>query len=344
MATPFVVETADNTEASADLIGQRQQHAQRMQTFGHLAGGVAHDFNNLLTVILGYTEILIAHTDRAHPAQESLAEIHKAGQRAAALTRQILAFSRTQKPEMTVLDLNAVVSDTEKMLRRLIGADILVTTLFSSSLNPVKADAGQIHQVILNLAVNARDAMPTGGRLTIETNNVTLDTRDFVMLAVSDTGIGMCEATLEQIFEPSFTTKSPGRGTGMGLAIVQRIVREAGGHIEVSSKPGHGSAFRIFLPAAQSDAPVDEPAPSIRMMPRGIETVLVVEDEQPVRTLICHVLRTCGYNVLEASAGDEAALLAERYGGTIHLVVAMWSCPGSRGHGSSKCLSKRTRS
>ena len=247
--------------AAAKRLRQECHQAQRMEVFGQLAGGVAHDFNNLLTVILGYSEILMSRCAAGDSPRELLTEIHKAAARAETLTRQLLAFSRKQVIEMKVTDLNAVVGDTEKMLRRLIGEDVLMTTIFAPQLWAVKIDPGQMQQVILNLAVNARDAMPKGGRLTIETANATLDEPyslqhpyvrpgNYVRLAISDTGIGMNPATRARIFEPLFTTKGVGKGTGLGLTTVKNIIKQCGGHIEVYSELGQGSTFKIYLPQA----------------------------------------------------------------------------------------------
>ena len=311
---------------------QREQHfhqAQKMEAFGKLASGVAHDFNNLLTVISGYSEILMTRIDFQDPMREWAAEIHKAGQRAETLTRQLLTFSRKQVIEPRVLDLHAVVCDTEKMLRRLIGEDILMTTMFAPNLPPVKIDPGQIQQVILNLAVNARDAMPKGGRLTIETDSVTLDDAEahlppgaYVMLAVSDTGVGMSAATQAQIFEPLFTTKGPGQGTGLGLTTVHDIVKQNGGAIVVESALGQGATFKVYLPQVDDDLPGCKSNALLRSIPRGDETVLLVEDEEAVRSLTRRVLETCGYTVLEASDGDEAVRLGERHEADIHLLLA----------------------
>jgi two-component system, cell cycle sensor histidine kinase and response regulator CckA len=301
--------------------------------FGQLAGGVAHDFNNLLTVILGYTEIVLGRLDPKDSLRELLGETQKAGQRAEVLTRQLLAFSRKKPLEPKVLDFNVVVSDTEKMLRRLIGEDVLMTTLFAPALRPVKIDPGQLQQVILNLAVNARDAMPRGGRLTIETDNIHFDEAhavthphvkpgDYVFLAISDTGAGMTQATKSRIFEPLFTTKGPGKGTGLGLTTVHNIVKQNAGFIEVYSELGRGSTFKIFLPQIEEPSAIHKSHPHLRIIPRGNETVLLVEDDNSVRALARHVLQICGYHVLEAADGAEAIKLAESHAGPIDLLVS----------------------
>jgi two-component system, cell cycle sensor histidine kinase and response regulator CckA len=309
------------------------QQAQKMEVFGKLAGGVAHDFNNLLTVILGYTEILTSCFEANDARLELLAEIRKAGERAEDLTRQILAFSRKQVIEPKVLDLNAVLSDTEKMLRRLIGDDIMLTTLMAPSPCLVKIDPGQLQQVILNLAVNARDAMPTGGTLSFQTADVIIDDTycrcrsdvlpgSYVTLTVSDTGVGMNALTMSHLFESHFTTKAPGKGTGLGLMMVHRIVKHYGGHIEVSSNLGRGSTFKIFLPQASESTAMNASPSSLHTIPRGCETVLLVEDDDSVRSLTRHVLRASGYQVLEAADGDEALHLAAGYTEPIHMLIS----------------------
>ena len=306
--------------------------AQKMELFGQLTGGVAHDFNNLLTVILGYSEILLRRYSIDESAQELIGEIRKAGQRAETLTRQLLAFGRKQVMEPQVLDMNVVVSDSEKMLRRLIGEDILLATILAPSLKAVKVDPGQMQQVILNLAVNARDAMPGGGRLTIMTDNVYLDETyarehhahagSYVMLAMGDTGVGMSPEVQARVFEPLFTTKGPGKGTGLGLATVHSIVKLAGGHIHLESELGRGTTFKIYLPQVQEDLSTNKAHSGLHAIPRGTETVLLAEDEDTVRTLARQVMETCGYRVLEAANGEEAVRLYERHEGPIHLLVS----------------------
>jgi PAS domain S-box-containing protein len=325
------------------LLEEQLLQAQKMEAIGRLAGGVAHDFNNLLAIILGYSDLLRDAIPAEGPAQKHLAEIRKAGDRAATLTRQLVAFSRKQVLELKVFDLNAVVIENYKMLRRLIGEDVELLLQPDSQATPVKADAAQMEQVVMNLAVNARDAMPKGGRLTIETANVVLDATQvhrrvtmpagaYVMLAVTDSGVGMDPATQARIFEPFFTTKEKGKGTGLGLATVYGIVKQSGGYIWVYSELGQGTTFKIYLPRAEE--PI-EPEPANNKIPaaslRGTETVLLVEDEESVRKLAAHCLREQGYTVLEASTGAEALELARGHAQTIHLLVTDVVMPGMGG-------------
>lgn len=298
------------------------RQAQKMEAVGRLSGGIAHDFNNLLGVIIGYSEILTEGLPASDPTRESVDEILKAGQRAASLTRQLLAFSRQQVLEPKVLDLNGVVSDTEKMLRRLVGEDIDFTTHLQNPLGTVKADPGQLEQILMNLVVNARDAMPEGGHLVIETANVELDPvfvrgysfpfkpGSYVLLTVSDTGVGMDAETQMHIFEPFFTTKEKDRGTGLGLATVYGIVKQSGGYIEVLSERGSGTTFKIYLPRIEEAAQRSLPTPESFESLHSHETILVVEDETALRTLTRNLLRSLGYTVLEAGNGTEALEIA----------------------------------
>jgi signal transduction histidine kinase/DNA-binding response OmpR family regulator len=316
--------------------------AQKMEAVGRLAGGVAHDFNNLLTIILGYSDLLLSGTNAADPARASLEEIKKAGERAATLTRQLLAFSRQQVLAPQVLDLNVAVANTDKMLRRLIGEDIDLVTSYGADLGRVKADPGQIEQVIMNLAVNARDAMPDGGKITIETANVHLDETyahghvpitpgSYVMLAVSDTGCGMDKETQARVFEPFFTTKEIGKGTGLGLATVYGIVNQSGGFIWLYSELGEGTTLKIYLPRVEEVPATIEPT-RVRPAPhRGSETILVVEDEESLRKLVLTVVRAAGYTVLEASRGEEALRICERQPGIIHLMLTDMVMPEMSG-------------
>ena len=301
----------------AETQGQLEQ-AQKMDAIGRLAGGVAHDFNNLLTVILGRTDILLHPLKPEDPMRRGIELIQRTAGRAADLTRQLLAFSRKQVLEPVVLDLGAVATDMKDMLGRLIGEDIALLTTPTPGLGRVKADRGQIEQVVMNLAVNARDAMPQGGRLILETANVDLDDEyerrhvgarpgPHVMLAVSDTGTGIPREIQAQIFEPFFTTKEQGKGTGLGLATVYGIVKQSGGYIEVDSEPGQGTAFRIYLPRLDAAA--------------ATETILLVEDEEGVRELARDILRASGYTVLEARNGAEALLLCERHQGPLDMLL-----------------------
>jgi PAS domain S-box-containing protein len=306
--------------------------SQKMEAVGQLAGGVAHDFNNLLTAIMGYTSLLLKAVPPEDPKHEDLLEIDRAAARATELTQQLLAFSRRQMLTPTLLDLNAVLSNTMRMLGRLLGAHIELAILPETGLGVVRADRGQLEQVIINLAVNARDAMEGGGKLTLETRNVTLDRAyasqhpgategEFVMLAVTDTGSGMDPAIQARIFEPFFTTKERGKGTGLGLSTVYGIIKQSGGTIYVYSEPGWGTTFKIYLPRVMAQGPTEVPVPARPGNVRGTETVLVVEDEEGVRSLTCRVLQTYGYEVLEAENGGEALLIAEQHPAPIHLLL-----------------------
>ena len=314
------------------LLEAKLSQAQKMEAIGQLAGGVAHDFSNLLTVINGYGELLQTMMRPEDMRRAMLEGIVDAGKRAASLNRQLLTFSRRQVVEPRVLDINVVVVEAERMLGRLIGEDIRLVTLLDPALACVKADAGQIGQVIMNLAVNARDAMPTGGTLTIETANVELDDAmaarhpdaapgPYVMLGVTDTGVGMSPDVLARIFEPFFTTKSPGKGTGLGLATVRTIAEESGALLQVDSAPGLGSTFRLYLPALPATAATERPVADAEM-PRGTETILLAEDDVAVRSLTRRILEQFGYTVLGASGGADAIRLSEEHDGDISLVVA----------------------
>jgi PAS domain S-box-containing protein len=311
---------------------ERFRQAQKMEAIGRLAGGVAHDFNNLLTVITGYSHLLLSTLPEGDASITLIQEIAKAAERAVMLTRQLLAFSRKQVTSTKVVDLNTIVTDMNKMLQRLIGEDISLVPVLAPGLHPIKVDPGQFEQVIMNLVINARDAMPQGGTLTLETANIELDetyTRAYpelqpgayVLLGVSDTGCGMDETVRARIFEPFFTTKEIGKGTGLGLATVYGIVKQAGGHVAVYSEPGKGTTFKIYLPCAPEAvvAPLQIPAPSPSS--RGTETVLVVEDEDGVRALTSRVLQKNGYKVLEARHGLEALQICKQQDTPVNLVV-----------------------
>lgn len=330
-------EITERKQLEAQLV-----QAQKMEAVGRLAGGVAHDFNNLLTAILGYGEMLLLDLPADDPRHYYAAQIISTAEHASALTRQLLAFGRKQIIQPRILNLNEVILGMEKMLRRLLGEDLEMVSLLEPVLGAVKADPGQMDQVIMNLAVNARDAMPLGGLLTIETENVDLDEAyagdhlevspgPYVMLAVSDTGTGMDAATQAHIFEPFFTTKEPGKGTGLGLSTVFGIVKQSRGHIWVYSELGKGTTFKVYLPRVAEPAaplhPVAAPAASLQ----GSETILVVEDDEQLRDVICQTLRAYGYTVLEARHGNEAILVCGRHQGPIHLVLTDVVMPGISG-------------
>ena len=303
-----------------------------MEAVGRLAGGVAHDFNNLLTVIRGHCDLLVDSTPQEDPHRHNMEQIQKAAGRAVSMTRQLLAFSRMQVLQPRILGLNAIVADMAKMLPRLVGEHIEYVFQPAADLAMVKADPGQIEQVILNLVVNARDAMPGGGTLTVRTQNVAMTDVEarkrppmppgrYVLLSVSDTGHGMSAEIKSHIFEPFFTTKETGKGTGLGLATVYGVVKQSGGYIWVESAPGKGATFEIYLPQAAETAADKEAESKPAPLPRGTETVLVVEDETGVRELACEFLKLSGYSVLEAGNGVEALVVAKRHTGPIHVVV-----------------------
>ena len=306
--------------------------AQKMEVIGHLAGGIAHDFNNILAVIIGYSDLIMARLEPGSPLREFTEEIQHASDRAVGLTQQLLVFSRKQTVKTVVLDLNDVMQDLDKMLQRLIDENITMTIIPGKQTGLVKADAGHVGQVLMNLLVNARDAMPNGGKLIITTENVTLNPSDalshggaipgdYVMLSVRDSGTGMTEEVKKHLFEPFFTTKPLGKGTGLGLATCQTIVQQCGGHIEVQSELGKGTAFKIYFPRVEPlmdppAKPVAMPAPG-----RGTETLLLVEDDPAVRHLACHILESQGYTVLRANNGQDALHVAQDHKGPIQLVI-----------------------
>jgi two-component system, cell cycle sensor histidine kinase and response regulator CckA len=316
---------------------------------GRLAGGVAHDFNNLLMVIKGHTELLMELKTREHPDFRKIDQIRRAADKAAGLTRQLLAFSRMQVLQSRVMDLNATVAEMGKMLPRLIGEDIELAIVTSPDLARVTADPGQMEQVILNLAVNGRDAMPKGGKLVIETCNIDLDegyarthpplgAGRFVMLAVSDTGTGMDAETQTHIFEPFFTTKEKGKGTGLGLATVYGVVKQSGGFIWVYSEPGAGTTFKIYLPRVDEVSEAEREQRRTEELPRGSGTILVAEDEMGVRQLAREFLELAGYTVLEARDGAEALEVAAGHAGPIDLLVTDMVMPGMGGRALAEKL------
>ena len=327
----FAKITRDLTERRSWEAQLRQ--AQKMEAIGSLAAGVAHDFNNLLSIILSYSELLAIGLKEEDPMRADLQEIQTAGLLAATLTRGLLAFGRQQMMEPKVVDLCHIVGGMERMLRRTIGEDIELTTNFDPECGRVRVDLGQMEQVVLNLVVNARDAMPDGGKLTIEAAEVILDAHfasehagvdvgPHVLLSVSDTGTGMSEATLAHMFEPFFTTKEPSKGTGLGLATVFGIVKQSGGTIWVTSAVGHGTTVKVYLPIVERDplAPASSPPPDITTL-HGSETILLVEDDESVRVLARTILRKYGYNVLDAKGGGDAFLLCEQHKSVIDLLL-----------------------
>jgi len=327
------------------------RQAQKMEAVGRLAGGVAHDFNNLLLVISGYTEVLLEHLDPNNMLHHKAEAIQQAADRATTLTRQLLAFSRKQLLELKVVDLNTIVSDMERLLSPLIGENIELTTRLAPGVGHTRADAGQIEQVIMNLVVNAKDAMPNGGKIIIQTANVHLDDSyrrehtyinpgPYVMLSVSDTGCGMDKETLSRIFEPFFTTKEKGKGTGLGLSTVYGIVKQSGGYVFAQSELGQGTTFRIYLPRVEEAAqPTDTVKPCSSVM-HGTETVLLVEDEESVRQLVKETLESRGYKVIEAENGEEALKISTTYTEPIHLLITDVVMPGISGRELAKQLSE----
>jgi signal transduction histidine kinase/CheY-like chemotaxis protein len=326
-------EVRERARAEAALKDSEEQlrQSQKLEALGTLAGGVAHDFNNLLSVIIGYAQIAVQDLPPDSPLHGDIGQINRAADRASGLVRQLLAFSRKQVLQPQIVDLNAIVFGMEKMLRRLIGEDVNLSTHLAPRLARIKADPGQVEQVLLNLIVNARDAMPTGGSVTISTENVELDDRyehrpgaiaggPAVMLSVQDTGTGMDQGTMDRIFEPFFTTKPPGKGTGLGLSTVYGIVKQSGGSITVYSQPGEGTTFRIYFPPAVAGAEAERGAGPTNVPP-GSETILIAEDEGQLRALLRRSLGALGYTVLEAADGREALEVARRHAGPIHLLL-----------------------
>ncbi len=313
---------------------QQLFQSQKMEAVGKLAGGVAHDFNNLMTSVIGNAELALMSLTQDDPLREDVAEIKKAGDRASALTRQLLAFSRRQVLQPMVLNLYTVLIDTEKMLRRIVGEDLEMATILEPDLGKINVDPGQMEQVVMNLVLNASDAMPGGGKLTIETANVDLDreyTREkgaiemepgpYVMLAISDKGVGMDQETLSQIFDPFFTTKAKGKGTGLGLSTVYGIVKQSGGYIWAYSESGQGTTFKIYLPRVQGEEVSLQKEDIPQELLQGTETVLIVEDDKAVRNFSKKVLKRSGYKVLEAGDGEEALKVSRAHEDHIHLLL-----------------------
>ncbi len=338
------LETRTKMEEARHVLEEQLGQSRKMEAVGRLAGGVAHDFNNLLTAILGYSSLVLDQLDPGHPARADVEEMRRAGESAASLTQQLLAFSRKQILQPQVLDLNHVVTRADSLLQRLIGEHISLVTSLDAALDRVSADPGQLEQVIVNLAINARDAMPDGGKLTIETANVELDEAyveqhggsspgPHVMLAVSDTGIGMDAETSARIFEPFFTTKRRGEGTGLGLSTVYGIVTQSGGSIWVYSEPGQGTTFKVYFPrAAQDRRPAAPAAPAARAEGlAGTETILLAEDQPEVRSVACAVLTRYGYRVLEASCGEEALEVLRGHREPVHLLLSDVVMPSMSG-------------
>ena len=336
----FEVFAEDVTEKR--VLEKQLRMAQKMEAIGRLSGGIAHDFNNLLGVIIGYSRVLKRELGANNALYEHALEIEKAGNRAASLTKQLLAFSRQQVLTPAILNLNSLASDMEKMLPQLLGEDVEVSLILDPALGNVKADQSQIEQVIMNLAVNARDAMPMGGKLKIETSNVHLDEAyarlhpgskvgSFVLLAVTDTGTGMDTATLSHIFEPFFTTKERGKGTGLGLATVYGIVKQSNGYTGVDSAPGKGTSFQIYLPRDAGQSVVEEPEPYSADKLRGSETILLVEDSEPLRKLVKTFLDSAGYRVFSADSGESALEVSTSIGRPLDLLLTDVVMPGMNG-------------
>jgi signal transduction histidine kinase len=342
-------DTLERNETQRGKLEGQLRQAQKMEALGRMAGGVAHDFNNLLTVIRGHSDLLLDRLQPDEPLYRSCLQIRKTSDRAASLTRQMLAFSRMQVLQPKVLDLNELIADMGKLLRRLVREDIEFSLRLGDSLGRVKADPSQLEQVLLNLTVNASDAMPLGGKLTVETQNLLVDQRnahlhssvehgDYVIINVSDTGHGMDSATKARIFEPFFTTKEPGKGTGLGLATVYGIVKQSGGFISVDSTPGDGARFKVYLPQTFEQLDAVPQLPEVHETIVGHKTVLVVEDEREVRELACEFLKAAGYGVLTAENGAEALEIAQRFGKSINVVLTDIVMPKMRGPALAKRL------
>jgi two-component system, cell cycle sensor histidine kinase and response regulator CckA len=344
MAIMTDITDAKSAEAALHRSEEQLRQSLKMEAVGKLAGGVAHDFNNLLSVITGYSELLLTRTGPRNPARREIEEIHKAGERAAALTQQLLAFSRRQILKPKVLRMDEVAENLGKMLRRLIGEDIDFATELRGDLWTVRADPSQIEQILMNLCVNARDAMPAGGKLVVSTANVTLEsplvereltipTGRYATLRVADNGSGMGEEVLSRIFEPFFTTKDLGKGTGLGLATVYGIVKQSEGYIRVVSAPGEGTAFTVYFPAAEGKEPETKEDRTVTECgaPAGKWTILLAEDEEMVRELAIEIFQGAGYTVLDAPNGAAALAICDRHEGRIDLLVTDLVMPGMSG-------------
>ncbi len=339
-----------------DVTGRRDleeqlRQAQKMEAVGMLAGGVAHDFNNLLTIINGYSQLMLNNLPKNDPNRHSAEQIMKAGDRAAGLTNQLLAFSRRQVMQPKVLDLNHLITGLSAMLRRLIGEDIDLRLALREDIGRVSADPGQVEQVLMNLVVNARDAMPQGGNLTIETANVTLDDHyagrhiavkpgPYILLAVSDTGSGMDEATKNRLFEPFFTTKGPGKGTGLGLSTVFGIVKQSGGSVEVYSEQGRGSSVKVYLPRIDQKVSLEKEGRR-KHAAKGSETILLVEDDEMVRTLVRETLEREGYKVIDSADPVEAQRISEGHRGKVQLLITDVVMPKLSGRELARNLTER---
>jgi signal transduction histidine kinase/ActR/RegA family two-component response regulator len=347
---------ADITErkqaaAEQEKLKSQLVQAQKMESIGILAGGVAHDFNNILSIILGYSELLLLELATNDPARAKVQTIHEAGSRAATLTRQLLAFSRKQVVQLAPCSLNQLILNLTKMLGRMIGEDISLEVRATAQDDTVLIDPGPMEQVLLNMAVNARDAMPTGGSLIVETENRELDAEyadthegvtpgRYVVVSVSDTGQGMSREVQAKIFDPFFTTKERGKGTGLGLAMVFGIIKQLGGHIFVYSEPGRGTTFKIFLPVSQ--AAVEKPSElSLPPLPQGNETILVVDDEPSLKTLVTAILRPLGYTMLEAGSGAEAMEISDAFSERIDILLTDVIMPGMNGKELAEAITAR---
>jgi two-component system, cell cycle sensor histidine kinase and response regulator CckA len=329
----MVVNARDITERKR--LEEQLHHSQRLEAVGRLAGGVAHDFNNLLMVITGYSHMLLDAMHSSDPARQDLEQVVKASERATDLTRQLLAFSRRQGVRASLVNLNPLVQEMDRMLRRVLGEEIELLVRLAPELKTVRADPGQIEQVILNMVVNARDAMPSGGQLLIETRNTGQPGRECVTISISDTGVGMDSQVLSRVFEPFFTTKE--HGTGLGLATSYGIIKENGGDLRVESTPAKGTCFRIELPAVEQ-TPDDLELPDEKRAPRGTETILLVEDEDPVRRVVETMLKRHGYQVLASASSKDALAAAEQHRGTIDLLITDIRMPGMSGRKMAECL------